>query len=184
MADLHWFGFSLDYTQTYIYIILNSASGTVARFKTTDGSIDFVKSCSLLNTGQNFDYAISMSPNSQIVFFSASDGTGYGYIWKGLDGSNNFDWAYYSGISPAETIVSVDSNVIYLIDYMITPENIEFRKLDFSNPSIEVWLSQIVWNSWATNADYDLYYDSDLLTVYALGKTYNNLSWSFVCLAK
>ena len=79
MTDLQWFGFSLDYTQTYIYIILKSTTGTVARFKTTDGSIDFVKTCSTLNTGENFDYVISMSPNSQIGFFSASDGAGNGY---------------------------------------------------------------------------------------------------------
>ena len=116
-------------------------------------------------------------------FREGLDHVEYG-IWRFEDGNNNFAWAYYSGISPAETIVSADSNVIYLIDLMNTPQNIEFRKLDFSNPSLEVWFSQMVWSSWTTTVDYDLYYDSDLLSVYVLGKTYKNLFWSFVCLIK
>ena len=167
MDDSQWFGFSLDYTQTCIYTIIDLIPGTVARFKTVDGSIDLVKTCSLLS-GEA--YAISMSPNSQTVYFSASSGSSISHLWKWQIEDNDFDWVNYNGIDPAEIIISSDSNVAYFIDFNQSTQNLEFKKVDFSNTNTEVWMSQITCTSWSVSYDDDLYFDSDLQTIYALGK--------------
>ena len=72
--------FDLDYTESYAYTILAETATTLVRFNTADGSYDFAKEQSptfwFAQTG--YTYSLSWSPNSQTVFFSASDNLNIG----------------------------------------------------------------------------------------------------------
>ena len=177
MDYLEWIGFSLDYTLTYIYVLLSSTTGTLLRFKAADGSIDFVKTSASSTAESTLSYTIAMSPNSQTVFFTASDGSSNGYIWRWQDGSANFEWAFYNGINPANTITSADANVLFMLDTVIISKNVEFRRVDFSNSNFNIWMSQIIWSSWSTSIEHDIIYDSNLSAIYILGNQNNYLNY-------
>ena len=166
-------GFSVDFTETFIYAFLSSTTATLVRFKTLDGSIDIVKASSTISTGvSTLSYSMSLSPTSQTVFFSGNDGTLSGYLWRWNDGSPNFQWALYGGKSPTKSLAPINFNSLYFINVAQTPQNVEFRKVDFANPNFNVWMSQIVWSSWSSTTENEMDFDPILNIIYSLGNRY------------
>ena len=116
LTKMSWEGLSSDYTETYLYLFVSSSAGILTRFKAADGSLDFAKSSLTINPSiSSSSYMISLSPNSQTLFFSAAFNTG-GYLWRWKDGNSYFEWAGYNGNSQANSLVSADSNVAYLLN--------------------------------------------------------------------
>ena len=116
LTKMSWGGLSSDYTETYLYLFVASSAGILTRFKTADGSLDFAKSSPTISPSiSSSSYMISLSPNSQTIFFSATVGTD-GYLWRWKDGNSYFEWVGYSGNDQANSLVSADSNVAYLLN--------------------------------------------------------------------
>ena len=174
--------FDIDYTETYAYSLLGTSSTiTIARLLTSDGSIDFAKEFSGASIQIADFYALSWSSSSQTVFYSVADAILFTlYLWRWQDGGTTSDCYQYNSNKPAIAITTIDSNVSYFASVSTPIGNLEFRKVDFSQTNINIWLSSITWSSCTSYTGADgILYDSSSSSVYFLGKTFNSWLLSF-----
>ena len=129
---LAWTGFDVDYTETYLYAIINENPGGFMRFKVSDGKYYSSKvSSSFDNSAIKYKYSLTMSTSAQIVFFSAFDGQSTAYLWRWIDPNTKFTWISDTSSIPAGSIFFYSSSVLYIATLESSSFDLEFTKVDF-----------------------------------------------------